>query len=347
MMNNRIEYIDTTRGIAMLLVILGHCCQTNDCTLNAFILSFHMSLFFFLSGIFAKSSKDMNKLMGGVKIKMRSVFLPQILLVMLGGIKPIVISIAKHSDLNILETFNLFRWWFLPTLFMCIISYMVIGSFVDLSKQRNKIIYMISSLILIFVSRSFNVLGVDGFYRCIQIVPTATFFYVMGSFMQPYLGRLSNRKSSVTSMFAIVALGICFVIANINSPVLWYKNDYGNLPLFLLSSILGCFSIFYFSMFIKVPYILKYVGKYCVAFYVWQFLIVSLSLSVSSRIVGLISSNGNVNNNVTTILAFTMALPTLYLIVFVTTKYLPVIYGYKNTYSDFVVSKFTDNTRNE
>lgn len=33
-MKERVEYIDVARGIAMLLVIVGHCNQTVDCTLN-------------------------------------------------------------------------------------------------------------------------------------------------------------------------------------------------------------------------------------------------------------------------------------------------------------------------
>lgn len=68
-MNKRIEYIDNARGIAMLLVILGHCTQGVEYTLNHFICSFHMPLFFFLSGIFAKSAKDIKYVMGGGKIK--------------------------------------------------------------------------------------------------------------------------------------------------------------------------------------------------------------------------------------------------------------------------------------
>ena len=69
-MKERVEYIDVARGIAMLLVILGHCNQTVDCTLNRFILSFHMPLFFFLSGIFATTTtKGTKNLMGGGKVK--------------------------------------------------------------------------------------------------------------------------------------------------------------------------------------------------------------------------------------------------------------------------------------
>lgn len=48
-MKTRVEYIDFMRGIAMLLVIYGHCSEMN--TANRFILSFHMPLFFFISGM--------------------------------------------------------------------------------------------------------------------------------------------------------------------------------------------------------------------------------------------------------------------------------------------------------
>ena len=52
-MSKRIEYIDIARGVGILLVVLGH----NDLSLSSpflyqFIYSFHMALFFFLSGFF-------------------------------------------------------------------------------------------------------------------------------------------------------------------------------------------------------------------------------------------------------------------------------------------------------
>ena len=55
--SNRIEYIDIARGIGILLVVLGH----NDFSLISpfayqVIYSFHMPLFFFLSGYFLKTS---------------------------------------------------------------------------------------------------------------------------------------------------------------------------------------------------------------------------------------------------------------------------------------------------
>ena len=63
-MKNRIDYIDAARGIAMLLVILGHCCSSNTGVVNRTVLSFHMPLFFFLSGMFAKNCTK-SELWGG------------------------------------------------------------------------------------------------------------------------------------------------------------------------------------------------------------------------------------------------------------------------------------------
>jgi len=65
-LSNRADHIDIARGIAILLVILGHCCQSTDAALNRVILSFHMPLFFFLSGVFAKPQTVKTILGGGI-----------------------------------------------------------------------------------------------------------------------------------------------------------------------------------------------------------------------------------------------------------------------------------------
>lgn len=49
--SNRIEWIDTAKGIAIILVVLGHIIFPKS-LLNKFICSFHMPLFFMLSGLF-------------------------------------------------------------------------------------------------------------------------------------------------------------------------------------------------------------------------------------------------------------------------------------------------------
>ena len=54
---SRIIFIDWARLIGIFLVILGHLNLKNQ-TANTMINSFHMPLFFFLSGIFLDSCSD-------------------------------------------------------------------------------------------------------------------------------------------------------------------------------------------------------------------------------------------------------------------------------------------------
>ena len=42
----RITWIDSARGITIILVVLGHCIEYVDDPLNKWILSFHMPTFF-------------------------------------------------------------------------------------------------------------------------------------------------------------------------------------------------------------------------------------------------------------------------------------------------------------
>lgn len=79
-MKKRDEQIDVARGIAILLVVLGHSFYSVESPLNKIILTFHMPLFFFLSGLVAKIG---DKRTGGYRFvlgKLKTILFPQILL---------------------------------------------------------------------------------------------------------------------------------------------------------------------------------------------------------------------------------------------------------------------------
>lgn len=50
---NRVEWIDVAKGIAIILMILGHCISV-DSWLRLIIFSFHMPFFLIASGYFYK-----------------------------------------------------------------------------------------------------------------------------------------------------------------------------------------------------------------------------------------------------------------------------------------------------
>lgn len=64
-MGKRIDYIDTAKGFTILLVILGH--NEIPSIVNKFIFSFHMPLFFVLSGFFFRPDKLTNIIAKGWK----------------------------------------------------------------------------------------------------------------------------------------------------------------------------------------------------------------------------------------------------------------------------------------
>lgn len=58
-MKQRVKYIDRMKGLAIILVVMGHVylfsMGGSACRMTEFISSFHMPLFMFLSGIVAVS----------------------------------------------------------------------------------------------------------------------------------------------------------------------------------------------------------------------------------------------------------------------------------------------------
>ena len=63
---NRIAWIDVAKGITILLVIIGHTLTFGSATRN-FIFSFHMPLFFILSGYTFNVAEDFPAFFSGLK----------------------------------------------------------------------------------------------------------------------------------------------------------------------------------------------------------------------------------------------------------------------------------------
>ena len=74
----RIQWIDVAKGLAILIVVLGHCIGNLTDPVNKIILAFHMPLFFFLSGYCVKVSEI--KFLPFLKKKAIALLVPQITL---------------------------------------------------------------------------------------------------------------------------------------------------------------------------------------------------------------------------------------------------------------------------
>ena len=133
----RIGWLDTARGIAMLLVLLGHILEHVPCTaegqlVHDLIYSFHMSLFFILSGMLFRASEGESGRSGSrtsflrfVMRKARTILLPYAVFCFLMTLWDVFhdrylpfSSLAETLRILFLMRPTAFQWyWFLPAMF--------------------------------------------------------------------------------------------------------------------------------------------------------------------------------------------------------------------------------------
>lgn len=198
-MSKRIEYIDIAKGIGILLVVMGH----NDFSLVSpfaykLIYSFHMPLFFFLSGYFINTTigfwsffkKRFNTL---VKPFLFTLFLIYFVSLSFGkiGFNTTITRIVK----SMYGTGRYIDWvqlWFLPHLFVvslyAFVFYAIVRK-IDNRYVRWAILLLtlgVSSLFLqTFYPFSLNVLGKSyelwGLPFSLDLVLLSGFFFILGS----------------------------------------------------------------------------------------------------------------------------------------------------------------------
>lgn len=90
--SKRIESLDIAKGIGILIVVLGHVLRADDVFLKKFIFSFHMPLFFMLSGFVFNTENKKGKGLIGSELKLLSSYIVYGLLYLLINIPIGVIS---------------------------------------------------------------------------------------------------------------------------------------------------------------------------------------------------------------------------------------------------------------
>ena len=93
--NKRIDYIDVARGIAILLMIIGHVLTVGGWKRNI-IFSFHMPLFVIASGFFFKENEKFSVM---IRKALKTLIIPFLIIIFLDTLFEYIMK-----DKNILET---------------------------------------------------------------------------------------------------------------------------------------------------------------------------------------------------------------------------------------------------
>ncbi len=132
-MSARTEWVDYAKGIGIVLVVFGHVARGVHTAglpideglfrlVDSVIYSFHMPLFFFLSGLFFTASLQQQGAGRLVAGKLRTVALPYLVWSILQGLVEVLLSQYTNGHVTLVEVFSLLwqpraQFWFLYVLF--------------------------------------------------------------------------------------------------------------------------------------------------------------------------------------------------------------------------------------
>lgn len=280
--NRRIDWIDNLRGLAIILVIIGHVHVVYPSWLKTEIYSFHMPLFFFLSGMVFSISKY-NSFFEFLRKKIRTIVVPLILFsiiawtinylyyyVLLNNIEVDSIQgyigkliVESHGDASYRSAF-----WFLPAIFT---SQIILFFIVKYSKEwLAAILYIVFAMI----GGVYIQCGGPALPWCVDLIFVTVPFMGAGYFIRKNWTKIS-RYVNVYSMILGLVINLCTMYVNytiMGKEIDLNSGDIGNPILYFVSAcagILALVSLFTSKTMKKANLpILKYAGKNSILFYV-------------------------------------------------------------------------------
>ena len=237
----RIEWLDIAKGLGVLLVVLGHLWY--ECSfpiVNQIIYSFHMPMFFILSGFIFK--KGTSKFGSFIVTKSKRLLLPTVVFFVLGVIFLKLIS-TNESSATILKKFFFIDgicpyndpcWYFISLFQLIIVSY-----FLNLDKAPYllKVLTIVITFIFGLILYEFEIYIPFGLNRTI----IAMVFFSLGSlFGQANREGKKIQKKSLKFIILISCTGIWLLFGIfLNKKVSFYGMDLGNYFFFVIAGICG------------------------------------------------------------------------------------------------------------
>lgn len=154
----RIDYIDIARGIAIILMVIGHCCKGFD---RKIIFSFHMPLFIIVSGMFFKEDRKFKDTIIKLFKKLIipyciSIFFVHILRSFIYNESFNIILVLEkivlgYTDLSIDYTVS--ALWFIPFFIMCQIIFYIINKISKNDDLLKSIICLLCTFVGFFLGQ--------------------------------------------------------------------------------------------------------------------------------------------------------------------------------------------------
>ncbi|SFM56217.1 acyltransferase family protein [Methanolobus profundi] len=268
----RHQWIDSLKGFAIILVVIGHLNDVSE-GLNTYIYSFHMPLFFFISGYLFNYQKYKNNSIQFIRKKINSLVIPYFTFTLISYLYYIITDYMYEPNITNIELlgngiiYNLYTsifaisksiintpLWFLPCLFITELTYFYILTKVSEKKMKLMIILVASALIGYLYSSNVTIRLPWG----LDIAFVAIIFYAAGNILKKHF-QIKQPTQNTYTLFLLFVFSLSFCL--LNKRVDMYNLVYNNYILFYTSAFLGI--IFYMHIFLKIEpsNILSYYGQ--------------------------------------------------------------------------------------
>lgn len=288
---NRYLFLDMARGIAILLVILGHVLQClalyeyqyDENWAYLLIYSFHMPLFMFISGLLFSRSIEKYSLVDLIKKKSLQLLYPYVLwsFFVIGGNYVSMFLRDKNTKIvDVIHTTSLY--WFLISLWL---SCIIVAVLYKLTYRFYSKLFYIAICILAVV---WFLVGVRDRNAWMYI------FFSLGIILSQHIldsnGNSKKKKDLYALYVSLAVILTMFILLNygISAESIRYKTGYSlllnktgicDLLLYFLRAILGIVVIIYICKLAekrtrKVCFVLENIGKFSLEMYLIQKLLV-------------------------------------------------------------------------
>ncbi len=282
--SKRISFVDIAKAFAIIFVIIEHCKQNNTMEVRTWICSFHMPLFWILSGL-TFSSKKYKTYFSFVKSRVKALLIPYYILslMLLASCTVVFLSFDPAYIVQRIESIFIakrlsdyyYSMWFIPSLFFSVLIYY----FIDKKIKNKYVLFGIS--ISMTALQYFIFKNIKGFYYSIDTIPVVISFLIVGKLLKDFIfSEMSKKKIAVICLVSlIINLISCYFNTGLIS---YYDGEIQNPVLLYISSVSGSLFVIFVSKLINKFSILEYLGKYTLIIYAFQN---SLLIPVSNIII--------------------------------------------------------------
>lgn len=336
----RIKWVDTAKGIAILMVVMGHIC-TLDGFAHKWIYSFHIAIFFILSGILMANNNIFEKSNKEILIKkVKGLLYPYLTFSILSLVINLLFMIAEkdYNILNIIKmllhmcTFDgILTLWFLPALFIAELVFIYENIYFKKIYVLlfNIVLIVASSLFSRYLERDTEGIIITGLVFVFNIINRALVGSIFINFGY-YVFKQKSFNTIINNRGICVFCGVVLFIVNLyvcrfNDGIDLHFSNLGNPVLFYITGILGSMAMIFLSVILSDR--IKYI-TYCG---VSSLLIFATHLNfkvilVSRKAINLVFSNYYIN----TVCVFILVMIIEMIIIRVINKYMPFIIKYND-----------------